>query len=155
MTDNRLRYKACSTCKSSKPVSDFSRDANRPDGKRSNCKDCARVSKAAWHERHKAADKSKTQIQRAAVKEYVTSRKGTPCVDCGSRYHHSLMDFDHIDPSKKRGSVSRVANETHSVRITEEEIDKCELVCCMCHRVRTWNRMYPEDTISNLPLRYS
>jgi hypothetical protein len=32
----------------------------------------------------------------------------------------------------------------------KEEIAKCEVVCCMCHRTRTWVRLHPEDSIMGL-----
>ena len=27
------------------------------------------------------------------------------------------------------------------------EIAKCDVVCCLCHRIRTWNRAHPQEHI--------
>lgn len=47
------------------------------------------------------------------------------------------MDFDHIDPTTK---IRCVGNYVTSRKKVYQEIEKCELVCSNCHRIRTYNR---------------
>jgi hypothetical protein len=49
------------------------------------------------------------------------------------------MDFDHRDPRTKAfdlGSASR----TGSLKRTKEEAAKCDVVCALCHRYRTYGK---------------
>lgn len=145
MIDQRTRTKVCSTCDMEKSVQEFSRNGSKL---RSNCKECARISKSDWYKRHKSETKSRMQTRRVSVREYVQGLKAVPCVDCGQSFHHSLMDFDHLDPETKSQSVSTIASQWISTKKVDIEVAKCDPVCCMCHRVRSWNRMYPDNPIS-------
>ena len=60
------------------------------------------------------------------------------CVDCGYKKHHSALDFDHVKGKK-------VLNVCFSKSIIQakKEIEKCEVVCSNCHRIRSWKRLYP------------
>lgn len=84
-----------------------------------------------------------------AGKALVNSFKDKPCADCGAQYAPQLMDFDHVR-GKKLFNVSM--GFSHSLDSLLKEIEKCDLVCCLCHRTRTWNRKHPEDPISREPL---
>lgn len=48
------------------------------------------------------------------------------------------MEFDHRDHSQKSDRVTRLAQ--FSLRRMYEEIEKCDLVCANCHRIRTFKR---------------
>jgi hypothetical protein len=79
----------------------------------------------------RAARKSLRDEKRAIV----TAAKDVPCADCGQRYPAVVMDFDH--QRDKRYKVSRLAQTNHSVKALRAEMDKCEVVCANCHRIRT------------------
>lgn len=144
--DQRLRYKICTMCLRSLSLGDFVRNCRSKDGYRSNCRACSRIAKAAWYKRHQSLTKSRMQLRRKELKAYIAQAKSSPCIDCNKEYHHSLMDFDHVSGEKIDG-VTNLASRTLSLDKVKKEIAKCELVCCMCHRIRTWNRLYPEDKI--------
>ena len=59
-----------------------------------------------------------------------------PCVDCGET-DHVVLEFDHL--RDKAYNVSRLLLGYSWSRILEE-IKKCEVVCCNCHRRRTFSR---------------
>lgn len=62
-----------------------------------------------------------------------------PCMDCG--YDNPLaLEFDHVRGTKKK-EVSGMAHLGYSMDLILEEIEKCEVVCANCHKLRTWNRM--------------
>lgn len=66
--------------------------------------------------------------------------KSAPCTDCGGRFPSECMDFDHIDASQKVASISDLVFQAKPIEVILAEIDKCELVCSNCHRVRTTKR---------------
>jgi hypothetical protein len=63
--------------------------------------------------------------------------KSCPCLDCGSTFPPFSMEFDHVQ-GEKRHALGKMAN--HSREAVEVELAKCELVCCVCHRIRTDER---------------
>jgi hypothetical protein len=79
------------------------------------------------------------EVTKEKIKQFLISIKDTPCLDCGIKYPHYVMDFDHIE--QKLFSIGDVKNR--SFNKIKEEIKKCELVCSNCHRIRTWNRIHP------------
>lgn len=68
--------------------------------------------------------------------------KDKPCMDCGTKYPPYVMDFDHVRGEKKF-NIATVKSRRFSVKKVLEEIDKCDLVCSNCHRLRTWSRKQP------------
>lgn len=61
------------------------------------------------------------------------------CVDCGEKYPHYMLDFDHLPGYEKVGSVTDIfAN--YSWEKGMEELKKCEIVCANCHRIRSYER---------------
>lgn len=73
-------------------------------------------------------------------RDYVRKiKESNPCTDCGEYYHYSQMDFDHLND--KKHSIARLANSEASIKTIKLEIEKCELVCSNCHRMRTWIRL--------------
>lgn len=98
-----------------------------------------------WYEanKEKALQSTRESNRRILdrIKEYVDSVKSQPCTDCGNTYPPECMDFDHLDPSTKVGSISLMRKQYKSLDKIKEEITKCELVCANCHRTRTLRRL--------------
>lgn len=61
------------------------------------------------------------------------------CVDCGEKYPHYMLDFDHLPEFEKLGSPTNILAR-YSWQKAQEEIKKCEVVCANCHKIRTWTR---------------
>lgn len=80
-----------------------------------------------------ASKRKRWQAQREMVARIKVERG---CVDCGYNAHPAALDFDHRDPSLKRYAIAKkygqVSNETLLV-----EIEKCDVRCANCHRVRS------------------
>ncbi len=72
---------------------------------------------------------------------YVNDLKAAPCVDCGGRFPAVAMDFDHISGTKLIG-ISELRHYNSLARL-QRELEKCEVVCANCHRVRTAARERP------------
>jgi hypothetical protein len=62
------------------------------------------------------------------------------CTDCGIS-DIRLLEFDHLDPQTKTKAVARFISGGYSWDRLLEEINKCEIVCANCHRLRTYGRM--------------
>ena len=65
--------------------------------------------------------------------------KEVPCADCGQRYPHYVMDFDHVS-GKKVADVSVLCYQRAPLEVIQSEVQKCQVVCSNCHRIRTWTR---------------
>ncbi len=65
------------------------------------------------------------------------------CADCGYRSHPEALDFDHLPGAEKLANVSRMALATMTEAVILAEIEKCEVVCANCHRIRTFERRTP------------
>lgn len=68
--------------------------------------------------------------------------KSKPCADCGVQLRFYQMQFDHRDPSKKVERVSSLAHDRNMEKLLAE-IAKCDVVCTVCHRRRTFAGVGP------------
>ena len=67
--------------------------------------------------------------------KWMASLKDHPCMDCSVQYPHYVMDWDHVHGDKEFELGDARRDNTSRVRILAE-IEKCELVCSNCHRIR-------------------
>lgn len=89
----------------------------------------------------KAEKQQKANERARRVKEFLASYKiEKGCVDCGYKKHHSALDFDHINGTKTMNICF-----AKSINQALKEIEKCEVVCSNCHRIRTYNRLKEEN----------
>ncbi len=77
--------------------------------------------------------------QRKSRREFLNQLKSRPCVDCGKKDHPFLMDFDHRLGELRLFQIGEKGPAV-SLKRLEEELAKCDVVCCRCHRIRTYNR---------------
>lgn len=75
-----------------------------------------------------------------ALKEWMVELKSKPCIDCGGVFPICCMDFDHREESKKSYNIGSMFAHHYSRELIQTEVDKCDLVCANCHRIRTRNR---------------
>jgi hypothetical protein len=76
--------------------------------------------------------------RRIENRQVINKHKSVPCADCSRNYPSYVMDFDHINPETKVANISALLNHSASWVALEAEIEKCEVVCVNCHRLRTW-----------------
>lgn len=91
--------------------------------KTSRCKTCLVTYSRDW-----------ARKRRKRIREEIVRMKDVPCADCGVRYSHYIMQFHHLDPSKK---VCKIG-EINSVRRLLSEARKCIILCSNCHLEREW-----------------
>jgi hypothetical protein len=134
--------KLCKQCKKQ-----LIRDAFRPRG--SICRACLHRN-VRNHPGHKQCMLRATRRRRArryfALQAKAVARLGGRCQnpDCPLPDHGAGMlpcvfDFHHRDPTTKLANVSTLISNSRRNAIAEAtimtEVDKCDLLCCVCHRV--------------------
>lgn len=71
-------------------------------------------------------------------REWIDSLKSEkPCLDCSETFSPYVMEYDHVR-GEKRFNIGKMTN--HKTERVLEEISKCDLVCCACHRIRSHSR---------------
>lgn len=77
------------------------------------------------------------QNEKATNRAAVAALEEGPCADCGQTFDPVCMDFDHRPNEPKVKSIARMIGDGHSMATIRLEIEKCDLVCANCHRIRT------------------
>ena len=132
--------KVCCRCRINKDRSEFNRRAGRKDGLQGHCKQCQKEWYKAYYDndpREKSRLKNKRVESLKEKREFIQQSKDIPCSDCGVEYPYYVMDFDHL--RDKEFSIATSIN-LKSLATIKKEIEKCEVVCSNCHRIRTHNR---------------
>ena len=103
------------------------------------CKGAAAYDRA-YHRRTRATRLAQKRLQHRRIAEWYRELKSeTPCADCGGRFHHAAMSWDHLPGHEKLDDVSSLVSR-HNRSLILAEIAKCELVCANCHAVRSYER---------------
>lgn len=134
--------KNCSKCKLAKPVSEFYKNKSKPDGYGNMCKDCMRDYGNTYSKTDKGREiqKEMKRRKRERALNLIKEAKNKPCADCGNEYPHYVMDFDHLGNEEKLFNIGNTSERPLSLTRLQTEIDKCDVVCSNCHRIRTHNR---------------
>lgn len=56
---------------------------------------------------------------------------GGKCKECSSIID---LEFDHIDPKTKKAAITQLL--TYKLETVYEEIEKCQLLCRVCHKLK-------------------
>jgi len=102
----------------------YSPNINKYKDTRVKCTKCIRATKAA------------------DVKSKCVAYLGGSCVDCGFRGESVAFDFDHMIPALKEFKIS--GHYIFRWSELQQELDKTELRCCRCHRIRHYLEEYPD-----------
>jgi len=81
---------------------------------------------------------ARTRKARRIKKRYLIQAKNKPCEDCGKQYPHYVMDFDHRKNVDKLTEIAHLVTKNWSLDRIKEEVEKCDIVCSNCHRIRTF-----------------
>ena len=123
-----MEGKKCTSCLEIKPITEFYKQTDRKNGT-SYCKKC--------HNQYCITRWKNTKLR--AIKA-----KGSQCQDCGikaTENNYPIFDFHHRDPSTKEASWNKMRLWGESKR--ESELNKCDLLCSNCHRLRHHNEVPP------------
>ena len=135
------KYEEVSEVRKNKPISEYHK---RGTGLKARCKGCCAEAHAAYYKinstkRKKSVAENNKKL-RAKKKKKVEALKDVPCMDCGRRFPPYAMDFDHVSGAKEFNISAAVHHKGASMVRIAAEIEKCEIVCACCHRIRTHKR---------------
>ncbi len=83
-------------------------------------------------------DKELDHYNKQQIKKRLAEiKESSGCFDCGVS-NHIVLDFDHL--RDKKYIISRMVHDGFSWKAIKREIEKCQVVCANCHRIRTHNR---------------
>jgi len=92
-----------------------------------------RCEKDGYREKLKSQGNKRYQRVQKFLREYKISQG---CVDCGYKGHHAALEFDHIYGEKELNVCF-----SKSISQAKKEIEKCEVACANCHKIRTFKRL--------------
>lgn len=124
----------CARCNITKPVEEFPIVGSSSTGFGSWCKECKSKYQQGYDYREGYRNRRRERVQ-----WFRSIKAGQPCADCGQVLEPSCMDYDHVN-GNKTDHVSRMVLDNTPKKKILEEIQKCELVCLICHNRRTQNR---------------
>lgn len=132
--------KACIKCGDTKPLNQF-RDRKLKSGKSVKNNKCIECLKAYSRQHYKHNPKmygGKTSQRRTiAQHQMLNYLSNKSCFDCHNT-DFRVLEFDHI--SNKKMNVSSMVAGGYAWSTILSEIQKCEIVCANCHRIRTFRR---------------
>ena len=149
--------KTCTKCGCSKPLEQFSKDSRHKDGRQSCCRLChkkvgrerhatleGKIAKTTSNATYRLTNIETIRLQKQAYKAngvaIINSYKCRPCADCHKTYSPDCMELDHIR-GEKILNVSSMKSMSRDKLL--QEIAKCEVVCAVCHRIRTEKNREP------------
>lgn len=89
--------------------------------------------------KNKEVCSARVQKGKRSKRKYIAEHKKRPCKDCGVQYAWYVMDLDHKPGVKKIAGLA-VMVQGYSWEKILAELEKCDVVCSNCHRIRTWKR---------------
>jgi L-lysine 2,3-aminomutase len=62
--------------------------------------------------------------------------EGRGCDLCGES-NPIVLEFDHRNTLEKNYAVSQMVGKGYALEAIKEEVDKCDILCVYCHRIKT------------------
>jgi hypothetical protein len=66
--------------------------------------------------------------------------KNLPCADSGLSFPYFIREFDHRDETAKDFTIAEAVPGMVGLARLLAELGKCDVVCCLCHRLRSARR---------------
>jgi hypothetical protein len=135
--------KRCGRCKVIKNKSDFALNKSKKDGLQALCRECKKISQRKYYAANKQSyrdtnNKSRRERILRNRKYVLGVLSSSRCMDCGEA-DVRVLEFDHVRGDKVAG-VGRMVYDALPLSKIKEEIKKCEVRCCNCHRIVTYER---------------
>jgi hypothetical protein len=124
----------CARCKKAQPPSCFNKMPSSPTGHHAWCRSCKNR-----YDREELDPNRFKKRRRDRVRWFRRLKANQPCKDCGMVYEPMCMDYDHL--RDKKGAVAEMVMHNSPKEEILAEIEKCELVCVLCHNRRTQRRL--------------
>lgn len=141
----RISGKVCRLCKEHKSFEHFSQHKSTTDKLQQICNECQAIRNKTYYKQtpekndaRKAYRTSKLSLIRTVTQPLFEQG----CTDCG-KFYANAMDFDHIADGKTI-NISALSWQTIPdevmMALLKKELEICEVRCCNCHRIVTYER---------------
>jgi L-lysine 2,3-aminomutase len=128
--------KKCSGCLIEKSIERFSKNKSKKDGLQTICKDCRKVYWNNHYKNNKQYYIDKAATRKKQIKHDFWNWLSTQsCTDCGIS-DIRVLEFDHRLREEKEYNIAYLVGRGQDKYLLEE-IQKCDIVCANCHRIRT------------------
>lgn len=136
--------KLCRKCGDEKPIDQFNWKDKKKGKRQTQCKACHAAYRRQHYQDNKEKYKEKARRwNRENMEEYRMKMRryvfdyllGHPCVDCGET-NPIVLDFDHVR-GEKIMEISVMLGSMAKLERIQAEIDKCDVRCANCHRIKT------------------
>ena len=135
--------------RSSKSLNKFSINKTKKYGRQGKCKICTRkYHNEVWYPKRKVKRAKHINLRKKELKKknylrIVKNYFAKGCVDCGEK-DSRVLEFDHVRGIKKklegRRGVMGLVSQGYTWKTIKKEIDKCEVRCRNCHKIRTYKQ---------------
>lgn len=105
------------------------------DDKQCKCQICDReylLKRKTGHNKS-VCNSCRTALRRYKIKKELVEYKGCKCEKCGYNKNIKNLEFHHLNPDDKEFNISTEGG-IRSIEEFKKEVDKCILVCTICHR---------------------
>ncbi len=137
--------KICTKCLNKKPGSEFFVRDKKTGRLHAQCKECYRlqrtISYAEHYKKYRKLYLLRAKNRRNMLREEYRTKmiaylSDKACEQCGEGDIRTL-EFDHLDPSQKKFSISQGVRLGYSWDEIILEINECRILCANCHKKHT------------------
>jgi hypothetical protein len=152
-----MGLKRCNTCFEDKPLTDYHRKGNAPDGRAYKCKSCTReygqnweranharrkASSDAWYAANRERESARRKAKLRAERREVIEAYGGRCACCGEA-NMGFLTLDHVndDGAEHRRSIGAGRSSLRVYRWAKANgyPDTLRVLCANCNCGRQWN----------------
>ena len=131
------RSKKCNECNKTKHLEEFSWRCKSKRQRNTRCRDCVNNYNKQHYKNNIEKYKAKTKQSYNRLSTLLYSFKfSNSCNVCGEDTPVCL-EFNHINREDKKYQISSMCKMGVSQEQFIKEVQKCEILCCNCHRIRT------------------
>ena len=130
--------KKCSCCGEEKSLDSFTKKNSTKDGLNHSCSSCTKLRSKNHYDQNKKQYLDRNKKVKFSNREKIWNLLcSSKCTDCGEE-NPLFLEFDHL--KDKTYNVSSMIGSCRWNQILKE-ISKCDIVCCHCHKLRTYQRL--------------
>lgn len=105
---------------------------------------CAACHRTRTFNRYDRNGQSRTVKRIRTLQSIVSQFKMRPCIDCGIQRQPHQTDLHH--PNLKGGTISEMCRRRVSLARLLAELERCMVVCVICHRLRGDHGAHPSSS---------
>ena len=98
-------------------------------------KESLRRARRKHYAKNKEDYKARAREEKAKTRKWFDKIRSVPCTDCNKEYPPCAMDLDHVRGKKVKNLSAMITAGAGWDKLIAE-VEKCEVVCAVCHRIR-------------------